>query len=124
MALDYVSLEPSDDEAEQLQAALKMLEKGASAILIDPASEAVLQEIGKQAAAAGTPVIALNDERMTTGILSAIAINNEAAGRKAGEQLADLRKSRYSSHPAFRQEDPDSPAKRPNRHGQISAELK
>ena len=27
---------------------------------------------------------------MTTGVLSAIAIHNEAAGRKAGEQLADL----------------------------------
>ncbi|ETT67183.1 substrate-binding domain-containing protein [Paenibacillus sp. FSL H8-0457] len=94
LALDYVSLEPSDDEAEQLQAALKMLEKGASAILIDPASEAVLQELGDKAAAAGTPVIALNDERMTTGILSAIVINNEAAGRKAGEQLADLLEGR------------------------------
>lgn len=94
LALDYVFLEPSDDEAEQLQAALKLLEKGASAILIDPASEAVLQELGDKAAAAGTPVIALNDERMTTGILSAIAINNEAAGRKAGEQLADLLEGR------------------------------
>ncbi|EGG31016.1 substrate-binding domain-containing protein [Paenibacillus sp. HGF5] len=94
LALDYVFLEPSDDEDEQLQAALKMLEKGASAILIDPASEAVLQELGDKAAAAGTPVIALNDERMTTGILSAIAINNEAAGRKAGGQLADLLEGR------------------------------
>lgn len=94
LTLDYVSLNPSDDEEEQLQAALKMLGNGASAILIDPASEAVLQELGDKAAAAGTPVIALNDERMTTGILSAIAINNEAAGHKAGEQLADLLKGR------------------------------
>ena len=90
MVLDYIPLEPSDDEAEQLQAALKVLEKGSSAILIDPASEAVLLKLGDQASAADVPIIALNDERMTTGVLSAIAIHNEAAGRKAGEQLADL----------------------------------
>ncbi|GIO96811.1 sugar ABC transporter substrate-binding protein [Paenibacillus lautus] len=94
MVLDYIPLDPSDDEAEQLQAALKVLEKGSSAILIDPASEAVLQKLGGQASAADIPVIALNDERMTTGVLSAIAINNEMAGRKAGEQLADLLEGR------------------------------
>lgn len=94
MVLDYIPLESSDDEAEQLQAALKVLEKGSSAILIDPASEAVLQKLGDQASAADVPVIALNDERMTTGVLSAIAINNEVAGRKAGEQLADLLEGR------------------------------
>ncbi|OIB04340.1 LacI family transcriptional regulator [Paenibacillus sp. LC231] len=90
MVLDYIPLEPSDDEAEQLQAALEVLEKGSSAILIDPASEAVLLKLGDQASAADVPIIALNDERMTTGVLSAIAIHNEAAGRKAGGQLADL----------------------------------
>ncbi|WP_098746124.1 substrate-binding domain-containing protein [Paenibacillus sp. EZ-K15] len=94
MVLDYIPLESSDDEAEQLQAALKVLEKGSSAILIDPASEAVLQKLGDQASAADIPVIALNDARMTTGVLSAIAINNEIAGRKAGEQLADLLEGR------------------------------
>lgn len=94
LVLDYIPLDPSDDEAEQLQAALKVLEKGSSAILIDPASEAVLQKLGNRASAADVPVIALNDERMTTGVLSAIAINNEVAGRKAGEQLADLLEGR------------------------------
>jgi ribose transport system substrate-binding protein len=94
MVLDYIPLESSDDEAEQLQAALKVLEKGSSAILIDPASEAVLQKLGDQASAADIPVIALNDERMTAGVPSAIAINNEVAGRKAGEQLADLLEGR------------------------------
>ena len=73
-----------------MQVALKVLEKGSSAILIDPASEAVLLKLGDQASAPDVPIIALNDERMTTGVLSAIAIHNEAAGRKAGEQLADL----------------------------------
>lgn len=88
--LDYISLGPSDDEAEQLQAALRVLEKGTSAILIDPASEAVLKGLADKASAVGTPVIALNDERMNTGVMAAIAINNEEAGRQAGQQLAEL----------------------------------
>lgn len=88
--LDYIALEPSDDEAEQLQVSLQALERGTSAILVDPASEAVLKDLGVKASAAGIPVIALNDARMNTGVMAAIAINNEAAGRQAGQQLADL----------------------------------
>ncbi|GAE08319.1 ribose ABC transport system, periplasmic ribose-binding protein RbsB [Paenibacillus sp. JCM 10914] len=88
--LDYISLESSDDAAEQLAAAMVALDKGTAAILIDPASEEVLQELSQHAQQLDTPVIVLNDERMLPGVMAAIAINNNDAGRKAGQQLAEL----------------------------------
>ncbi|CAM4351123.1 substrate-binding domain-containing protein [Paenibacillus alkaliterrae] len=88
--LEYISFEPMEGAKEQLSAALQIVQKGASAVLIDPADERVLTELAASAFAAGAPVVALNDERTAKGVMAAIAIDNEEAGRKAGEAMAEL----------------------------------
>ncbi len=88
--LEYISFEPSEGEEEQLNAALKNVETGASAVLIDPANERVLKELAARAFEKGLPVVALNDERTAKGVMATIAINNEEAGRKAGKAMAEL----------------------------------
>ncbi|MFD0714551.1 sugar ABC transporter substrate-binding protein [Paenibacillus sp. GCM10027626] len=88
--LEYLPFRPDEEAAEQLAAAFHTLEGGAVALLIDPADEDTLRQIGVYGAERGIPVIALNDERMPRGVEGAIAISNEEAGRKAGEALAEL----------------------------------
>ncbi|MCA0756584.1 substrate-binding domain-containing protein [Paenibacillus sp. N4] len=88
--LDYISFGPDEDAKEQLEAALQAVEGGASAVLIDPANETVLKELAERGLAAGVPVVALNEERSAAGVMAAISIDNEEAGRQAGEALAEL----------------------------------
>ncbi|RJE84355.1 sugar ABC transporter substrate-binding protein [Paenibacillus sp. 1011MAR3C5] len=88
--LQYASFKPDEDASEQLAAALRMVEGGVSAILIDPANEHVLEELAAAASARSIPVVALNDERLIKGVLSAITVDQVEAGRQAGEALAKL----------------------------------
>lgn len=88
--LQYASFKPNEDASEQLAAALRMVEGGASAILIDPANEGVLEELAAAASARNVPVVALNDERLVKGVQSAITVDHVEAGRQAGEALAKL----------------------------------
>jgi len=88
--LEYVPFRAEEDAVEQLTAALKVLQEGAAALLIDPADEETLRQVGAYGAERSIPIIALNDERMPRGIEGAIAIGNKEAGYKAGEALADL----------------------------------
>lgn len=88
--LDYISFGQDEDAKEQLEAALQAVEDGASAILIDPANETVLGKLADRGLAAGVPVVALNEERSAAGVMAAISIDNEEAGRQAGAALAEL----------------------------------
>ncbi|WP_036717949.1 substrate-binding domain-containing protein [Paenibacillus harenae] len=88
--LEYISFEPDEDAIEQLQAALAIVENGASAVLIDPADERVLTELAGRASAKGTPIVTLNDERTAKGVLTSVSADNEKAGRQAGEAMAEL----------------------------------
>ncbi|REK74490.1 sugar ABC transporter substrate-binding protein [Paenibacillus paeoniae] len=88
--LQYASFKPNEDASEQLAAALRMVEEGSSAILIDPANEHVLEQLAAVASAKGVPVVALNDERLIKGVQSAITVDHVEAGRQAGEALAKL----------------------------------
>ncbi|MWC30971.1 substrate-binding domain-containing protein [Paenibacillus sp. MMS18-CY102] len=88
--LEYIAFEPSDDADEQLAAALRAVNDGVSAILIDPATEQVLSEVAAKASAKGMPVVTLNDVRQAKGVQAAVSVDNEEAGRQAGEAMAKL----------------------------------
>ncbi|MBJ6362421.1 substrate-binding domain-containing protein [Paenibacillus sp. GCM10012307] len=90
LELNYAPFESNEDAAEQLAAAIALLEQGAEALLIAPADEETLRAVGQYGTDRGIPVIALNDERMPRGVGGAIAIDNEEAGRQAGKALAEL----------------------------------
>lgn len=88
--LEYISFEPDEDAKEQLLAALKVVENGVSAVLIDPANDSVLTELAARTSANGAPVVTLNDERTAKGVMAAISTDNMEAGRQAGEAMAEL----------------------------------
>ncbi|MFX3635885.1 MAG: substrate-binding domain-containing protein [Candidatus Pristimantibacillus sp.] len=88
--LEYISFEPAEDAKEQLEAAMEAVKQGASAVLIDPADEDVLKELAAKASARGAPVITLNNVQIDKGVMAAISIDNELAGRQAGVAMAEL----------------------------------
>lgn len=88
--LEYIAFEPSDDAKEQLEAALGAVDKGVSAVLIDPADEMVLRELTAVTSSKEVPVVTLNDERIAKGEMAAISMDNREAGRQAGQAMAEL----------------------------------
>jgi len=88
--LDYISFEPDEDAEEQLAAAIQAVQGGAAALLIDPASDEVLKELGSAASEAGVPIVTLNDERSARGIQASITSDNLEAGKQAGIAMAEL----------------------------------
>ncbi|EXX89854.1 LacI family transcriptional regulator, partial [Paenibacillus darwinianus] len=88
--LVYASFQPEEGAANQQATALQILREGVSAILIDPADGEVLSAVAGQASRSGIPLLTLNDERKDKGVQASIAIDNEEAGRKAGEAMARL----------------------------------
>lgn len=90
--LVYAELQPAADKSAkgQLRAALQTIESGVSAVVIDPADGEVLAAVTEQAAADELPVIALNGEYPVRGLAGSIGVDNEDAGRQAGEAMAGL----------------------------------
>jgi ribose transport system substrate-binding protein len=88
--LAMADFQPEDGAAEQLAAAKRLLDEGATALLADPADERVLEELAAEAARRGVPLIALNEARMPRGVLAAVSVDNREAGRQAGEAMAEL----------------------------------
>lgn len=88
--LAYAAFEPEEGAVIQRATALQTLKDGVSALLIDPADGEVLRAVADRASRSGVPVLALNDERTDKGVEASIAVDNEEAGRKAGEAMAKL----------------------------------
>ncbi|AJY76916.1 substrate-binding domain-containing protein [Paenibacillus beijingensis] len=90
--LIYADVQPEEENGDirQLKAALRSIEEGVSAVIIDPADEEVLAALTDKAAAAAVPVVALNGEYPVKGIAGLIAVDNEEAGRQAGAAMAEL----------------------------------
>ncbi|PAD29369.1 hypothetical protein CHH60_21970 [Paenibacillus sp. 7523-1] len=85
----------SQREQAQIRAVTQALQQGASALLVDPLSEKVLDDIIQKAqtmnkSGMSVPVIVLNDEFPVEGITSVISMDNVEAGRQAGEAMAEL----------------------------------
>ncbi|HSJ57280.1 MAG TPA: substrate-binding domain-containing protein, partial [Anaerolineae bacterium] len=78
-----------DDDALQSSQIRSLVARGASALLVNPVSDAVVQEI-ENAARAGIPVFTIDRSAATNAIVSHVASDNLAGGSMAGEYLAEV----------------------------------